>query len=98
MGAVANPPRDPTLPSRPYWLETVRWFRGRMVQKLRANDHKRGWEDDGYEDLLLRLREETAELARAIRKNRPPATIIKEAADVANFAMMIADNARRENE
>ncbi len=70
-----------------------------METKLRVNDHKGGWArcSNGY--LLRRLRNETKELASALhRQNRSrkdwnshAPLILAEAADVANFAMMIAD-------
>lgn len=72
----------------------VRWFSRRMLTKLRANDHKGGWQNLDRRWLLHRLRQEIAELDRALRRNDPHA-IIHESSDVANFAMMIADNTRR---
>lgn len=75
--------------------ECVRWFASIMERELKANDHKGGWERDRIVDLLNRVYDEASELNDAI--NCPggarPERIIKEAADVANFAMMIADNA-----
>lgn len=77
-----------------------------MERKLRANDHKPGWKGDDRWALYHRLREETVELHNAMRDaerydtsdrgaRRTPAQILaiagREAADVANFAMMIAD-------
>ena len=62
-----------------------------MEAQLRANDHKPGWHGIASPVLLHRLREETEELAEAISTaNRD--CVVHEAADVANFAMMIADN------
>ena len=86
----------------------VRWFAEQMELQLRANDHKgrNGWKDSTERWLLHRLEEETLELRDALRfacndcghiasnKAPQPAEIIKEAADVANFAMFIADNAK----
>lgn len=62
-----------------------------MERKLRANAHKGGWRacSDAY--LLRRLGEEKAELVAAIRRGAARAEVLAEAADVANFAMMIAD-------
>lgn len=97
--------------------EPVEWFAERMERRLRANDHKGGWEDCSIEYLLSRLCEETAELVGTITLGHADAreafaiakhhlmqaaqeldltkrTSIGEAADVANFAMMIADKAR----
>lgn len=68
-----------------------------MEQKLRENDHKGGWQRDRWRDLSRRLDEEHGELravaagcsadASAERRGE----VAREAADVANFAMMIAD-------
>jgi hypothetical protein len=71
----------------------VAWFAGRMEQKLRANDHKGGWEDDYLNDLFKRLLEEVEELRREV-KERNGLSIIDEAADVANFCLFIADRCR----
>lgn len=69
-----------------------------MERQLKANDHKPGWKNDDPLSLLDRLVEEVEELRLAINDTgalRPSAFVIqavaKEAADVANFAMMIAD-------
>lgn len=68
-----------------------------MEERLRANDHKGGWEQDSAISLLGRIFEETIELKRAVAgeggdKREWATRIRREAADVANFAMMIADN------
>jgi hypothetical protein len=73
-----------------------------MEQKLRENDHKGGWDQESKHWLLGRLKEETSELDNAIcdwactkigSQGEREATVVvgREAADVANFAMMIAD-------
>jgi len=65
-----------------------------MERELRRNDHKRGWEKDSLTVLYARLQEEVAELFNEITyidSVSTPERIAKEAADVANFAMMIAD-------
>lgn len=82
------------------WRPEVRAFADLMEAQLRANDHKPGWKRDhpNY-DLMPRLREEADELAGAIfawvRARRGGGSLAdaigREAADVANFAMMIAD-------
>lgn len=65
-----------------------------MEAQLQANDHKPGWSEDSTVDLWHRLKEEADELLDVLLKgNGDP---VKEAADVANFAMMIAENALRE--
>ncbi len=60
-------------------------------RKLRLNRHKGGWQNTTMAYLLRRLAQEKGELVRAVRANRPRAEVLEEAADVANFAMMIAD-------
>lgn len=71
----------------------VLWFAVQMEKKLRMNDHKRHWStcENGY--LTTRLAEEGAELFEAVDHGTSEA-VIAEAADVANFAMMIADKHR----
>lgn len=71
----------------------VQWFSGEMERVLKENDHKGGWDGMDLLCLLNRLKEETAELADALEADDVSVTI-KEAIDVANFAMMIADNTR----
>ncbi len=72
-------------------------FAQAMEAQLRANDHKPGWKDDHSRDLIGRMDDEYTELAQAVRFRlgrsplTSPATILNEAADVANFAMMVAD-------
>jgi hypothetical protein len=70
--------------------ESVQWFAQQMELKLRENDHKGGWSDHDFYSLFTRLKQEAQELETC-----PNSEDIREAADVANFAMMIADNARR---
>jgi hypothetical protein len=70
----------------------VLWFAMQMEAQLRANDHKPGWKEDSIGALMERLFEEAHELDQSLN----PIQTIKEAADVANFAMMIADNTFRE--
>ena len=96
-------PPDPTgrliaeAPLRP----EVMAFALIMEAKLKENDYKGGWSGMDPLDLLVRLREETEELNMAILSPRRMESLNQkaadhraccEAADVANFAMMIADN------
>jgi hypothetical protein len=84
----------------------VRRFAELMEEKLRANDHKGGWQGDSAFDLVARASEELDELDVAVsqhlaRRAELPAVrshwlpnamrVAREAADVANFAMMVAD-------
>lgn len=62
-----------------------------MEAKLKENEHKDGWELCDYSYLTRRLHNELQELKRKIAKDAPETEIWREAADVANFAMMIAN-------
>jgi hypothetical protein len=68
----------------------VLWFAVQMELKLRENDHKGGWSEE-HESWLL------DELYRNAGKIREDRGIVR-AVNTANFAMMIADNTRNENE
>ena len=73
----------------------VRRFALTMEARLRANDHKGGWEDERLQYLTGRMREEFLELEREVYpgfgKTPDVDRVRREAADVANFALMIAD-------
>ncbi len=80
-----------TLELRP----EVAAFAQAMERKLRENDHKGGWKDEDVWALFTRLRkDETAELVSAVysyQHDGSPGCVLDEAADVANFCLMIAD-------
>ena len=82
--------------------ESVQWFAELMENKLRENDYKGGWDNENIYWLWERLRDESSELLAAIDATRDlyadPINIALEAADIANFAMMIADLARKKIE
>ncbi len=61
-----------------------------MQERLEANEHKDGMGFDDLSDVLVKLLEEVHELARAAQLDDDPNDIIKEAADVANVAGMVA--------
>lgn len=78
----------------------VNAFADEMEAKLEQNRHKgdrEGWSSDAPLELMRRLKEEARELEAALRWPRALPSdadkqrIREEAADVANFAMMIAD-------
>ncbi|HZG59351.1 MAG TPA: hypothetical protein VEY68_02410 [Anoxybacillus sp.] len=79
--------------------ESVKWFAEQMETKLRENDKKGGWDNCKIYWLIKRMREETNELLNAVDLHRDlgatKENIIRESADVANFAMMVADIARK---
>ncbi|MEW9578589.1 hypothetical protein U9K47_25090 [Bacillus toyonensis] len=81
---------------------SIRWFAEHMESKLSENDHKGGWEEDTADDLLEKLKAELVELKGELEPDLVPssvpvwsANIIRECADIANYAMMIADITNR---
>jgi NTP pyrophosphatase (non-canonical NTP hydrolase) len=93
------------MTANPKWRPEVEAFADRMEAKLRENDWKGGWKGCTDLDLFERLGEESAELLSALHRHAKRLSwgegwvmetdteerIGREAADVANFAMMIAD-------
>lgn len=75
--------------------EQVMEFAEQMEMKLKANDYKRNWRKCSDEDLLRGLRDEVDELLTAIKRKEPDTAVIMECADVANYAMMLADKRAR---
>jgi len=73
---------------------TLLAFAALMEKTLRSNDHKGGWDAMSVRWLQGRLHLEVAELDLAIKglsRGVRPQDVAREAADVANFCMMIAD-------
>ncbi len=66
-------------------------FARAMEHELRVNDRKPGWKDKDVVYFLGRIGDETRELKRAIGEGKSSEKILSEAADVANFCMMVAD-------
>ena len=60
-----------------------------MVYKLGRNSHKGRWEDYDYESVMAQLRQELDELEEALERGNM-VEILLEAADVANFSLIIA--------
>jgi len=77
------------------------WFQERMLDKLLLpqNLEKSPWRDATIRHLIDALKEEIheLELAVCIDEDDTP-EIVSECCDVANFAMMIADLARKKKE
>ena len=80
-----------------------------MEAKLRENDHKGGWEGCRFWHLFPRITHERDELLLAAHPLQldtiaetltaeDACELIRECADIANFAMMIADNIRAKRE
>ena len=68
-------------------------FATTMNAVMDANDHKRGWSEMSRDEILRRMAEEAHELLEAIDEVADGAcrmsTVIREAADVANFAAFL---------
>lgn len=79
----------------------LRAFAEIMEARLRLNDHKTAWQHELDPQILERLRRSLGKLERAnhdaalLKQNGCQAEIVREAADVANFAMMLADRWRQ---
>ena len=72
-------------------------FAWAMEERLRANDHKGGWSDMHIEEIQWRVWEEYEELAGAIDRycielsDEARSAVRHEAADTANFLLMLFD-------
>jgi len=73
-------------------------FANAMELKLKQNDHKGGWSSDTVDQLISKIMLELSELVSTIENGKSSHDVLLECADVANFAMMIAENYRRVNE
>lgn len=69
--------------------DLIRFFDA-MIYKFRRNAHKGRWEDVAIGQALVETQKEMAELAAAL-KSGSSAEILMEAADVANWAVMLAN-------
>ena len=87
--------------------EGVEWFSGEMIWTLDQNSHKRGWDDIDLTYADMRLKQEHEELhlelelfefgdLDAEERAQTAERIIREATDLANFAMMVAWKVRHE--
>jgi hypothetical protein len=75
----------------------VKRFAEEMERQLQANEHKGGWEDCTICHLIVELRRNSYELERAALRvdaglTSSTPSVVRRAANVANFAMMVADN------
>ena len=87
--------------------EGVEWFAGEMEDTLEANSHKRGWDDIDPVEGMTRMKQEVKELNDEVELYefgvldpgdlaRTAERVIREATDVANYAMMVAWKVRHE--
>jgi len=61
-----------------------------MEERLKANDDRGDWKDEGVERLTLRMRQQLIRFEQTIDYQHQK-NILNDAADVANFSMFIAD-------
>ena len=66
-------------------------FAQTMLENLRENVHKGGWDESSPWYLFNNMEMKVDELAKEILLDGPSEAVRREAANVANFAMMIAD-------
>lgn len=67
-------------------------FINTMAEKLIANKDKGGWKFDSVKSLRARINDELSELDSCIANDADQIVTVREAADVANFLMMVAGN------
>jgi hypothetical protein len=84
-------------------IDRVDMFIEVMKEQFRANSHKGDWRErtvhhpGGTDEpvtlahVLIRLEEELLELRLAVETGQEPEVVFREAADVANFAFILAD-------
>jgi hypothetical protein len=73
--------------------KAVREFAFDMEKQLKTNDHKRGWSDEDHHFLSAQLAKNLFDLSTELKKeDKDKYEITIKCANVANFAMMIADN------
>jgi hypothetical protein len=92
-------------PAAPIELRpVVLWFAQQMELRLRENDHKGGWHEMDPSNLVMRAQDELSELEDAVDEHPMDdddpenadanAACIREAADIANMVLMVADHFR----
>jgi hypothetical protein len=73
--------------------KAVRAFAFDMEKQLEANDHKGGWNREHHQFLQKELRRNLQELSEELEmENKDKHDITTLCANIANYAMMIADN------
>lgn len=69
----------------------VHWFADEMEKQLKANEHKGGWSNTAGEFLMKEMEKNYLQM---VYGNLTPHDFQKRCANIANFAMMLADNER----
>lgn len=72
--------------------EEVYGFAREMELQIRANEHKGGWENSSLDFLISELLRNVGKLKKCLSHE----DFRRRCANIANFAMMLADNDRRE--
>lgn len=78
-------------------LEQVDWFAKEMDKRIKENDEYRGaygWYSTSSLELYEGLQKNAKELGALLEMNRDDEEIVKTAADLANYAMMLVDKRR----
>jgi len=74
-------------------FQSVEWFAEQMVKRLDEHQHKGGWRDCTFARLIQELEGHVEDLHyNLLEQGRGEFEVVRECADIANFAMMIADN------
>ena len=77
----------------PFPREAARDFAISMEKQLAANDHKTGWKREHHQDLSGAIFYHTEMLRKELIKSyRDETEVTKRCANIANYAMMIAEN------
>jgi hypothetical protein len=70
--------------------KVIDWFSNVKMAKLLENSHKGNWENEHIDDLIEHIVIEVDELKDALLVGNHT-EIIRECADISNFAMFVAD-------
>jgi len=80
--------------------DCLKEFVGSMEAQLRANEWRGGWDAESFDKMLARLDEQRRQLKLAVKHlgqgKVQPGELVRRAADVANYGMIIADLARKQ--
>ena len=79
--------------------DCLKEFVGSMEVQLAANDWRGGWDTESFDKMLARLDEQRRQLKLAVKYlgqgKVQPGEVVRRAADVANYAMIVGDLARK---
>lgn len=79
--------------------KSVVLFAQQMEERLRANDHKGGWDGEPFGYFCTKLHETLHKLTAQRFEHDPEwKEVLKQSASLANFAMMAAEHAKKQLE